>query len=181
MSETVIYISKRCPHCRTLLMKVQQREDIKGTIRISSIDDEPFPNAIKNVPSMIAEGVIYEASEIFRMLEESEPSRRSSGGPQGQPQGKPQGKPQGQPQGQAKESSDDMYSGYCENGSCLAFSSLDDSGGENEYAGQFAPLDHTTNSINVSDDGYKKSSGIDNDYERMMKERGELTNNQQIR
>ena len=34
MSETVIYISKRCPHCRNLLMKIQQREDIKGTIRI---------------------------------------------------------------------------------------------------------------------------------------------------
>ena len=176
MSETVIYISKRCPHCINLLMKIQQREDIKGTIRISSIDDEPFPNAIKNVPSMIAEGVIYEASEIFRMLEESEPSRRGGGH-----QGQAQRQAQGQAQGQAKESSDDMYSGYCENGSCLAFSSLDDSGGENEYAGQFAPLDHTTNSINVSDDGYKKSSGIDNEYERMMKERGELTNNQQIR
>ena len=101
MSETIIYISKRCPHCRNLLMKIQQREDIKGTIRISSIDDEPFPNAIKNVPSMIAEGVIYEASEIFRMLEESDPSRRGGGS---------QGQPQGQPQGQAKESSDDMYS-----------------------------------------------------------------------
>ena len=168
MSETVIYISKRCPHCRNLLMKIQQREDIKGTIRISSIDDEPFPNAIKNVPSMISEGVIYEAGEIFRMLEESDPGRR--GGNQGQ----------AQPQGQAKESSDDMYSGYCENGSCLAFSSLDDSGGENEYAGQFAPLDHTDNSVNASDDGYKEC-GIDIDYERMMKERGELTNNQQIR
>ena len=173
MSETVIYISKRCPHCRNLLMKIQQREDIKGTIRISSIDDEPFPNAIKNVPSMIAEGVIYEASEIFRMLEESDPGRR--GGNPRQRQGQPQGQPQ------SKDSSDDMYSGYCENGSCLAFSSLDDSSGENEYAGQFAPLDHTDNSVNVSDDGYKKSSGIDSEYERMMKERGELTNNHQIR
>ena len=61
MSETVIYISKRCPHCRNLLMKIQQREDIKGTIRISSIDDEPFPNAIKNVP-LSSEGVIYEGT-----------------------------------------------------------------------------------------------------------------------
>ena len=64
-------------------------------------------------------------------------------------------KGQAQPQGRFKGSSDDMYSGYCENGSCLAFSSLDDSSGENEYAGQFAPFDHTDNSVNVSDDGYK--------------------------
>ena len=49
-SETVIYISKRCPYCRELLVKIQQREDIKGTVKVSSIDDEPFPNIIKNVP-----------------------------------------------------------------------------------------------------------------------------------
>ena len=29
MSETVIYISKRCPHCRKLLMKIQQRQRYK--------------------------------------------------------------------------------------------------------------------------------------------------------
>ena len=108
---------------------------------------------------MISEGVIYEAGEIFRMLEESDPGRR--GGSQGQ----------AQPQGQAKRSSDDMYSGYCENGQLVwHFLILDDSSGENEYAGQFAHLDHTDNSVNVNlDDGYKEINKIDSDYERMMK------------
>tara|TARA_B100001094_G_scaffold232940_1_gene227804 strand:+ start:8300 stop:8824 length:525 start_codon:yes stop_codon:yes gene_type:complete len=172
-SETVIYISKRCPYCRELLVKIQQREDIKGTVKVSSIDDEPFPNIIKNVPSMVSEGVLYNAEEIFRMLAESG---------QQQQQQQPEQKQQQQPSEGSKSSEDDMYSGYCENGSCLAFSSLDESPqSEGEYTGQFAPLDHSPNSVDVSEDGYKKSSGIDNEYERMMKERGELNNNQQIR
>ena len=43
---------------------------------------------------MIAEGVIYEAGEIFRMLEESDPGRRGGNPGQGQPQtqGQPQSK-----------------------------------------------------------------------------------------
>ncbi|SVE54188.1 uncharacterized protein METZ01_LOCUS507042 [marine metagenome] len=167
-SETVIYISKRCPYCRQLLVKIQQREDIKGTVKVSSIDDEPFPNIIKNVPSMVSEGVLYNAEEIFRMLAESEQQQQ-------------QKQPEQQPSDESKPSEDDMYSGYCENGSCLAFSSLGSSQSDGEYTGQFAPLDHNPNSVDVSEDGYKKSSGIDNEYERMMKERGELNNNQQIR
>lgn len=167
-SETVIYISKRCPYCRQLLVKIQQREDIKGTVKVSSIDDEPFPNIIKNVPSMVSEGVLYNAEEIFSMLAESEQQQQ-------------QKQPEQQPSDESKPSEDDMYSGYCENGSCLAFSSLESSQSDGEYTGQFAPLDHNPNSVDVSEDGYKKSSGIDNEYERMMKERGELNNNQQIR
>ena len=176
-SETVIYISKRCPYCRELLVKIQQREDIKGTVKVSSIDDEPFPNIIKNVPSMVSEGVLYNADEIFRMLAESEQQAQQKQQQQQQQQQQPE-----QQSEESKSSGDDMYSGYCENGSCLAFSSLEGSSqSEGEYTGQFAPLDHNPNSVDVSEDGYKKSSGIDNEYERMMKERGELSNNHQIR
>ena len=117
---------------------------------------------------MVSEGVLYNAEEIFRMLAESEQQQQQQ--------------QQQQPSEGSKSSEDDMYSGYCENGSCLAFSSLDESPqSDGEYTGQFAPLDHSPNSVDVSEDGYKKSSGIDNEYERMMKERGELNNNQQIR
>lgn len=169
-NETVIYISKRCPYCRDLLVKVQGRDDIKGTIRISSIDDEQFPSVIKTVPSMISEGVLYNADEIFRMLEES----KTQGGKQPE---------QSEQASTSKDNEDSLYSGYCENGSCLSFSSLDgDTQSDREYMGQFAPLDHNPKSIDISDDGYNtKSSGIDNDYEKMMKERGDLSNNQQIR
>jgi hypothetical protein len=171
-SETVIYISKRCPYCRELLVKIQQREDIKGTIKISSIDDEAFPNIIKNVPSMVSEGVVYNADEIFSMLAESEQQIQKTTQEQQQ-----------KPPEESKTSGDDMFSGYCENGSCLAFSPLDETpkSSDGDYTGTFAPLDHNPNSIDVSNDGYKKSSGIDSEYETMMKERGELNNNQQIR
>lgn len=164
-SETVIYISKRCQYCRELLVSINKREDIKGNIRISSIDDNPFPNIIKNVPTMISDGVLYNAKEIFQMLSESEQHLKSEKQPEPE---------------KSKSSEDDMYSGYCENGSCLAFSPLDGTP-QSEYDDQFAPLDHSPNSVDVSNDGYKKSTGIDNEYERMMKERGELNNNQQIR
>ena len=38
----IIYISKRCTHCRKLLMILQQRPQLKGHYQIVSIDDSPF-------------------------------------------------------------------------------------------------------------------------------------------
>ena len=51
--KSIIYISKRCPHCRKLLLLLQSKPELKGSIQITCVDDEPFPKIIKSVPSMI--------------------------------------------------------------------------------------------------------------------------------
>ena len=56
--KSIIYISKRCPHCRKLLLLLQSKPDLIGSIQITCIDDEPFPKVIKSVPSMISIGEV---------------------------------------------------------------------------------------------------------------------------
>ena len=70
-----IYISKRCNHCIRLLKELKERPDIQGKIRIISIDEEPYPDYIKNVPTMVNGNKLFNAGEIFQMLEESKKVR----------------------------------------------------------------------------------------------------------
>ena len=46
----IIYISKRCTHCRKLLMILQERPQLKGHYKIVSIDDSPFPQQQQRQP-----------------------------------------------------------------------------------------------------------------------------------
>ena len=67
--KSIIYISKRCPYCRKLLLLLQNKPELKGSIQITSIDDEPYPKIIKSVPSMISNGELWNADELFAALE----------------------------------------------------------------------------------------------------------------
>ena len=49
-------------------MLLQQRPDLKGSVSITCIDDEPFPNVIKKVPSMIVGDEIWDCDKIFSEL-----------------------------------------------------------------------------------------------------------------
>jgi arsenate reductase-like glutaredoxin family protein len=201
MSEekSTIYISKRCQYCRQLLGILKNRPDVRGTIKIVVIDVEPFPNIVKNVPAMIdTKGELWSAQEIFSALNESETQgkqqqqqiqQQRKGQPPPHPQQRQQLHPsqqqgqqlhpsqqQGQPQ-QQKAPSEGMFDGYCESGSCLAFSPLDDMIMDTTV-NNFAPIDNQTVAVNVQNDGYvpksQKSQVMDSDYEKMMAERGKL-------
>ena len=202
-----IYISKRCGHSIRLLKELKERPDIQGKIKIISIDEEPFPNYIKNVPTMVNGNTLYNAGEIFNMLEESKKvlQQQQSQQPQLQPQ-QPQLQPQQpqpqQPQHQLQQQQPDRamkpkeeapnmgcpvgdsgekvcnVDGFCMDSSCLAFSQLDGSDDllGNDGGGQFAPIDFKDDSSRgVEQNSTKKTSQMDSDYERMMKERGEIT------
>ena len=67
--KSIIYISKRCPHCRKLLLLLQNKPELKGSIQITCVDDEPFPKIIKSVPTMISNGEIWNSDELFAALE----------------------------------------------------------------------------------------------------------------
>ena len=63
----IIYISKRCIHCRKLLMILQERPHLKGHYQIVSIDDSPFPKAVKSVPCMIIDDQLVNSNDLFNI------------------------------------------------------------------------------------------------------------------
>lgn len=173
MSTPQLYISKRCVHCRKLLMILKENPQLRGNFKIVCIDNEPFPNVIKSVPSMIINNEIMTSNEIFQNIQQSLDQQSNHSQQQQQAQiPKPQDN---------NESSEGEIMGICENGFCSGFESLDSS--PTNYDGYFASIDHqdqSVNTINENNDGYinnsKKTSQFDNDYERMMQERGEVGN-----
>ena len=167
MSE--LYISKRCPYCRKLLMTLQQRPDIKGNLKIICIDEEPFPNVIKSVPSMIVGNEIWGGERIFTELEQSSQQQGVAGGEQNMQQ-------QQQQQQQVVE---EEITGICENGMC-GFAPIDDNNFNDSYYASIEEPEPVP--LNVKNDGHAgngggKSKGLDNDYERLMAERGDMMPN----
>ena len=165
---TEIYISKRCPYSMKLLIELKDRPDLKGSIKVVSIDDEPFPNIIKTVPTMVSEGKLFNVNQIFKMLEESKQ--------QGQQEQQAQQQGQQQAQQPVDKKEDGELSGYCSNGMCLGFSSLNDE--DMNDITNFSPLDDNSPNLDVKNDGYaggqKKSDNFDSDYEKLLTERGSM-------
>ena len=157
--KSIIYISKRCPHCRRLLLLLQNKPELKGSIQVTCVDDEPFPKIIKSVPTMISNGEIWTSEELFAALE----GKGSGQGPQ---------------PGQGPV---DELEGYFNSdglgGGVLGFAPLEDNAGQVKQ-NYFASIDSSDHPIDVENDGYiknnKKMNEFDNDYEKMMVERGEI-------
>ena len=197
MSQAQLFISKRCPYCRQVIMVLQQRQDLKGQIRIISIDDNPFPKEIKAVPAMVVGNELWSAEDIFQFLSQGQQQQQQQqqGNPQQQQQQQMQQQQMQQQQQQQQMQQQQMQQqqggnpqqgggeqeleGYCQNGMCgLSFSSLD--GNESSLTTNFSLLDETPNSMPSGNDNYTKknerASQFDSEYERMMEERGKTGN-----
>ena len=96
--KSIIYISKRCPYCRKLLLLLQNKPELKGSIQITCIDDEPFPKMVTSVPSMISNGELWTADELFAALEGRPDSSKQMGQQQQQQHGQHQQQQQQQQQ-----------------------------------------------------------------------------------
>ena len=162
MSE--LYISKRCPYCRKLLMTLQQRPDIKGNFNIVCIDDEPFPNIIKSVPAMVVGNEIWGGERIFTELEQSSQQQGVTGGEQNMQQ-------------QEKQVVEEEIMGVCENGMC-GFAPIEDNVQFNDS--YYASIDEPEPvPLNVPDNGGggERSKGLDSEFERLMADRGDMMPN----
>lgn len=160
----IIYLSKRCEHCLTLIEILRNRQDLNGNYRLVMIDDEPFPNYVKSVPCMVSGGELFNARDIFMMIEQSDTQNNSE---------RPDKESASQCSSESMECSID---GYCQDGSCLAFSSLD---GNDGGTGLDSFYNHVSqgggNQPGQHDDIRKlKTNKMDSDYERLLQERGEL-------
>lgn len=169
----IIYISKRCIHCRKLLMALQQRPQLKGHYQIVSIDDSPFPKTVRSVPCMIIEDQVVNSKELFEYIlradEQGAPQQR-------QPQQQQQQQQQSQETGGS--CSVDELNGMCLNGSCLEFAPIEDNVSMNNFTiDNYSYLDEpqqSNPSMPKSEQGSEKRQAFDNDYERMMSERGKI-------
>ena len=67
-----IYISKKCPHCIKLLGLLGKLPELRGSINILSLEDnrDMFPKIIERVPMMISNGEVWNADELFKILEQ---------------------------------------------------------------------------------------------------------------
>ena len=170
-SKPTIYISKRCEYCIELLKILRSRPDIRGNFLIVSIDDNPFPNYVKAVPCMVSGDDLYTATDIFTMLEESNDGGGGGGGGGGSGGG---GGECSIGQGGGEKQCD--VNGYCKDGSCLNYSSLD--GDTNHSLDTYYSTINSNNedpSRNSNDD-YKnqKRNSFDSEYEQMMQARSEV-------
>ena len=158
----VIYISKRCEHCIRLIKILYKKPELKGHYKIISIDDSPFPKTVKSVPCMISDGQIINATDLFNYI-------LSSGNNEQQ---------QSNPTPNSEQScSVDELSGFCNNDSCLDFSPINESDNIDKY--MFSYIDEPSqpqmnHSNNNNDFSSEKRKQFDNDYEKLMSERGEI-------
>ena len=160
-----IYVSKRCGPCRKLLMMLQQRPYLKGHYQIICIDDSPFPKAVRTVPCMIIDDTIVNSEKLFAYILNSDTEKNN--GQTTQSAQEPQ-KPQ------KTECSVEEITGMCSGGSCLNFASIDEDDTSLTETYSFINEDTPQNISTTSEQGSEKRDKLDNDYERLMSERGEL-------
>lgn len=161
----IIYISKRCVHCRKLLMVLQQRPQLKGHYQVVSIDDSPFPKTVRSVPCMIIEDNVVNSKQLFEYILSAD----------NQSQQAQQAPPQGDVGGSCAV---DELNGMCLNGSCLDYAPIEDNVNMNnlsiDYYSYLDEPQQSNPSMPKSEQGSEKRQAFDNDYERMMAERGKI-------
>tara|TARA_A100001015_G_scaffold183916_1_gene204640 strand:- start:1621 stop:2154 length:534 start_codon:yes stop_codon:yes gene_type:complete len=167
----IIYISKRCSHCRKLLLLLQERPQLKGHYKIVSIDDSPFPQIVKSVPCMIVDDQLIGATDLFNYIISSDEEQKRP-----QQNVNRQNMQQRKPQQDHQSCSVNELDGVCPTGNCLDFAPIDDN--MNISNDSFSYIDEPgqpqLNHTNKSDAGSEKRQAFDNDYEKLMAERGEM-------
>ena len=190
MAET-IYISRRCEYCHELLILLHKNREI-FKYPVVDVDTMAYPKIVKSVPCMVIRDKILPGVELFKFLEylikektekqESEstiPENNKIPGNMAQPS---QMRNLNQPPDdnnvlhkKPDESGELDLPGFCIGGSCdLAFSPLE---GDNIQDGNFEYLERedSTKSCNIDNNVTnkgEKAQQMDDDYSRMMAERG---------
>jgi hypothetical protein len=66
----VIYISKKCPHSKQLLIVIYKNPMLKDMFKIIAVDDSPVPPFIKTVPTLFNEtnNTIISGTDLFNLI-----------------------------------------------------------------------------------------------------------------
>ena len=185
MSET-IYISRRCEYCHELLILLHKNRNILK-YPVVDVDTNPYPKIVKSVPCMSIKGKILPGVELFKFLEyliseKTKPEEHNTEMIPGHMSEPSQMRNLNQPPDdnnqlhkKPEESGELDLPGFCIGGSCdLGFSQLE---GDDIQDGNFEYLEgeSSTKSCqidnNITNKG-EKSQQMDDDYSRMIAERG---------
>ena len=61
----ILYFSNKCPHCKTILAKIQDLPDLSSKMSFISIDSQRPQHPIKSVPSLILDNSILSGKSVF--------------------------------------------------------------------------------------------------------------------
>jgi len=182
MSERVLFISGRCEHSKKLLLGIAQYEFLKPLFKVVNIDIQSFPDYIKTVPCLLINGQVITGTTVFEYLGKLVEGKKE--------QGVPDSPTEGQDQGQCRVNSEGELEGWCASGGSMEFSLITEENDdytnkthkidtnlsflegvtESSLHGQVQEMEaHDTNLT-------QKRQQMDNDYERLQRERGEVGN-----
>ena len=195
MTET-IYISRRCEYCHELLILLHKNREILK-YPVIDVDTKAYPKIVKSVPCMIIRDKILPGVELFKFLEylinektkTVEPSKptllpKDNNGMIPENVSQPsQMRNLNQPPDdnnqlhkKPDESGELDLPGFCIGGSCdLGFSALDEGDDIRDGNYEYLEAEESTKSCNIDNNVTnkgEKAQQLDDDYSRLMAERG---------
>jgi len=182
MSERVLFISGRCPHSKKILIGISQHDFLKPLFKIINVDTQAYPNYVKSIPSLLISGQMITGETVFEYLGKlvegkKEQEERSSGNTLKESD-----------QGQCSINKEGELEGWCGSGSDIGFSAITED--NDDYTNKTYEIDSNLSFLDgmteaslhgqvqqmekKDDNLSQKRQQMDNDYERMQRERGEV-------
>ena len=189
MSDRVLFVSGRCEHCKKILIGIQQHPFLKPLFRVVNVDTQPYPNYVKNVPSILINSQVISGQTVFEYFGKLVEGKKA------QEQRIQNNQTNSSDQGQCRINEDGELEGYCGGsglgGSGVEYSMISEE--NDDYTKRTYKMESSYDFLDgASDDIHsqvksmeaqdsqlsEKRKSFDNDLERMQRERGELMNQQ---
>ena len=181
MSKT-IYISRKCEHCHELLILLHKNRDILK-FPVVDVHTKPYPKIVTSVPCMVVDDKLLPGEELFKFLnyliEQNSNSpddvKNIMNGMRTNIENEKENTMLPQTQNVEPQNDDDLLPGFCIGGVCeLGFSSIENDK-DISMDNSFEMLDSSGDITPEMDMGHtknEKAQQMDDDYSRMMQERG---------
>ena len=189
MSDRVLFVSGRCEHCKKILIGIQQHPFLKPLFRVVNVDTQPYPNYVKNVPSILINSQVISGQTVFEYFGKLVEGKKA------QEQRIQNNQTNSSDQGQCRINEDGELEGYCGGsglgGSGVEYSMISEE--NDDYTKRTYKMESNYDFLDgASDDIHsqvksmeaqdsqlsEKRKSFDNDLERMQRERGELMGQQ---
>tara|TARA_B110000967_G_scaffold149275_1_gene152999 strand:+ start:423 stop:1046 length:624 start_codon:yes stop_codon:yes gene_type:complete len=184
MSDRVLFISGRCPHCKKVLVGIQQYPFLKPLFNIVNIDTQPYPEYVKSVPSILINNQVVTGDQVFEYFGKLVEGKKA------QEERASEGQKAESDQGQCNINEDGELEGWCGGGGLgglgVEYSLITED--NDDYTKKTYKMDSSFDLLDGSDDIQdkvksmegqdsqlsSKQASFDSDMERMQQERGEL-------
>ena len=183
MSEKVLFISPRCDHCKKVLIGIKQYDFLQSLFNVVNIDTTSYPNYVKTVPCLLINGQLITGNTVFEYL------GKLVEGKQQQEQKVEQSETTEKDQGVCRINEEGELEGWCSNGANMDFSMITEE--SDDYTKKTYKIDSSYEFLDGQPDSLQsqiqqmeqkdnqlsqKKQQFDSDFERLQRERGEISN-----